>query len=65
MLAIGKGPHLSAMMPNDMKLVHEDVQYQVEAGFCEVCTRFKWGRKNHQGTSMMPPSPCKTSFVIY
>ena len=21
-----------------MKLVHEDVQYQVEAGFCEVCT---------------------------
>ena len=38
MLAIGKGPHISAMVPDAMKLVHEDVQYQVDAGFCEVCT---------------------------
>eukprot|EP00957_Ditylum_brightwellii_P010523 797446-Ditylum_brightwellii.AAC.1 len=36
MLAIGKGPHVSDMPPDAMYLIHEDVQYQVEAGFCEV-----------------------------
>eukprot|EP00957_Ditylum_brightwellii_P114486 8729312-Ditylum_brightwellii.AAC.1 len=38
MLAIEKGPHISAMTPDAMKLRHEDVQYQVEAGLYEVCT---------------------------
>eukprot|EP00957_Ditylum_brightwellii_P205811 15345535-Ditylum_brightwellii.AAC.1 len=36
MLAIGKGPYVSAMMPDAMQWIHEDVQFQVEAGFCEA-----------------------------
>eukprot|EP00957_Ditylum_brightwellii_P000939 75493-Ditylum_brightwellii.AAC.1 len=28
MLAIEKGPHMSVMTPDSMKVVHEDVQYQ-------------------------------------
>eukprot|EP00978_Attheya_sp_CCMP212_P021794 scaffold64079_cov54-Attheya_sp.AAC.2 len=32
-LAIEKGPHRSALSVKVMKLVHEDIQYQVNAGF--------------------------------
>jgi hypothetical protein len=31
--AVACGPHRSAMEPNNIKLVHEDIQYQVDAGF--------------------------------
>jgi hypothetical protein len=36
--AIARGPHRSAMDEESMALVHEDIQYQVDAGFCKVVT---------------------------
>uniref|UniRef100_A0A7S4NFY9 Reverse transcriptase domain-containing protein n=1 Tax=Odontella aurita TaxID=265563 RepID=A0A7S4NFY9_9STRA len=35
-LAIKKGPHRSAMTPEAIELVHEDVDYQVKASFSQV-----------------------------
>jgi hypothetical protein len=34
--AVARGPHLSAMDPENIPLVHEDVQYQVDAGFSKI-----------------------------
>ena len=34
--AVARGPHLSAMDPDNMSTVHEDIQYQVDAGFCKI-----------------------------
>ena len=34
--AIVKGNHTSAMTPESIQLVHDDVAYQVAAGFCQV-----------------------------
>eukprot|EP00957_Ditylum_brightwellii_P122468 9338820-Ditylum_brightwellii.AAC.1 len=34
--AVTRGPHMSALMPEAINLVHEDVAYQVRAGFCQV-----------------------------
>jgi hypothetical protein len=34
--AVARGPHISAMDPENIPLVHEDVQYQVDAGFSKI-----------------------------
>jgi hypothetical protein len=34
--AVARGPHPSAMLPGAIQLVHEEVEYQVQAGFSEV-----------------------------
>eukprot|EP00957_Ditylum_brightwellii_P105918 8078539-Ditylum_brightwellii.AAC.1 len=34
--AVTRGPHTSALMLEAINLVHEDVAYQVKAGFCQV-----------------------------
>jgi hypothetical protein len=34
--AVARGPHISAMDPENMSTVHEDIQYQVDAGFCKI-----------------------------
>jgi hypothetical protein len=34
--AVARGPHRSAMEPDSIKLVHEDIQYQVDAGFSQI-----------------------------
>jgi hypothetical protein len=34
--AVARGPHRSAMEPENIQLVHEDVQYQVDAGFSKI-----------------------------
>jgi hypothetical protein len=34
--AVARGPHRSAMEPDNIKLVHEDIQYQVDAGFSRI-----------------------------
>jgi len=34
--AVTRGPHKSAMEPNNIALVHEDIQYQVDAGFSRI-----------------------------
>jgi hypothetical protein len=36
--AVDRGPHQSAMDPESIALVHEDIQYQVDAGFCKIVT---------------------------
>ena len=35
-LAIAKGPHRSALLPESIALVHDDVAYQVKAGFARI-----------------------------
>ena len=35
-IAIARGPHPTAMAPDAIALVHEDIDYQVKAGFTEV-----------------------------
>jgi hypothetical protein len=34
--AVARGPHRSAIEPDNIKLVHEDIQYQVDAGFSQI-----------------------------
>jgi hypothetical protein len=34
--ALARGPHHSALEPDNISLVHEDVQYQVDAGFSKI-----------------------------
>jgi hypothetical protein len=34
--AVARGPHRSAIGEESIALVHEDIQYQVDAGFCKV-----------------------------
>jgi hypothetical protein len=34
--AVARGPHQSAMEPDNIALVHEDIQYQVDAGFSKI-----------------------------
>jgi hypothetical protein len=34
--AVARGPHRSATENENITLVHEDIQYQVDAGFCKV-----------------------------
>jgi hypothetical protein len=34
--AVARGPHRSALDPENIALVHEDVQYQVDAGFSKI-----------------------------
>jgi hypothetical protein len=34
--AAAQGPHCSSMEPDGIKLVHEDIQYQVDAGFSQI-----------------------------
>ena len=34
--AVARGPHRSALEPENIALVHEDVQYQVDAGFSKI-----------------------------
>jgi hypothetical protein len=34
--AVARGPHHSAMEPDNIKLVHEDIQYRVDAGFFQI-----------------------------
>jgi hypothetical protein len=34
--AVARGPHKSAMEPDNIALVHEDIKYQVEAGFSKI-----------------------------
>jgi hypothetical protein len=36
--AVARGPHRSAMDAESITLVHEDIQYQVDAGFCTIFT---------------------------
>jgi hypothetical protein len=33
---VARGAHRSALEPDNIQLVHEDIQYQVEAGFSEI-----------------------------
>jgi hypothetical protein len=35
-LAVARGPHPTAVAPDAVSLVHEDIEYQVKAGFTEV-----------------------------
>jgi hypothetical protein len=35
---VARGPHHSALDDESIELVHEDIQYQVEAGFCQIFT---------------------------
>jgi hypothetical protein len=35
-MAVARGAHRSAMEPESIQLVHEDIKYQVEAGFSEI-----------------------------
>jgi hypothetical protein len=35
-IAVARGPHPTAMTPDAVNLVHEDIEYQVKAGFTEV-----------------------------
>jgi hypothetical protein len=35
-VAVARGPHPSAMLPEAIQLVHEEVAYQIEAGFSEL-----------------------------
>eukprot|EP00957_Ditylum_brightwellii_P075019 5701424-Ditylum_brightwellii.AAC.1 len=41
-------------MPDAMHLIHEDVQYQVEAGFCEV---HKWEDLRYRWPEYLKISP--------
>jgi hypothetical protein len=34
--AVARGPHISAMDADNIALVHEDIQYQVDAGFSKI-----------------------------
>jgi hypothetical protein len=34
--AVARGPHISAMDPENMETVHADIQYQVDAGFSRI-----------------------------
>jgi hypothetical protein len=34
--AVARGPHCSALEPENISLVHEDVQHQVDAGFSKI-----------------------------
>jgi hypothetical protein len=34
--AVARGPHRSAMEPENIALVHEDIKYQVDAGFSRI-----------------------------
>jgi hypothetical protein len=34
--AVARGPHRSALQPENVALVHEDIQYQVDAGFSKI-----------------------------
>jgi hypothetical protein len=34
--AVAQGPHISALDPANIPLVHQDVQYQVDAGFSKI-----------------------------
>jgi hypothetical protein len=35
-IAVNRGPHPTAQTADALALVHEDIEYQVEAGFTEV-----------------------------
>jgi hypothetical protein len=35
-LAVARGPHPTAIAPDAVALVHEDIEYQVKAGFTEI-----------------------------
>eukprot|EP00978_Attheya_sp_CCMP212_P010169 scaffold24432_cov29-Attheya_sp.AAC.1 len=63
-LAIEKGPHRSALAVEAMELVHEDVQYQVDAGFSRIVM---WDDIKHNTPATHPgsilPSPPKVPTI--
>jgi hypothetical protein len=53
-LALAKGPHQSATTPEAIKLIHEDVAYQVEAGFSRIITWDSIKDKPHHNLKISP-----------
>jgi hypothetical protein len=51
--AVARGPHRSATEGDSIALVHEDIQYQVDMGFCEI---FSW-----QAIRLLKPKNLKIS----
>jgi hypothetical protein len=43
--AVAQGPHQSAMTPESLELIQEDIAYQVRAGYAEV-VEWSWLREN-------------------
>ena len=68
--AIEKGPHQSALDPEAIKLVQEDVMYQVKAGFAKVVA---WDdiKNNIPSTlkispvSVVPQANCRPRIIIH
>ena len=52
--AVLRGPHRSALESENISLVHEDIQYQVDAGFCKIVT---WEEVRRQRPKNLKISP--------
>lgn len=52
--AVARGPHRSAMETENIALVHEDIQYQVDAGFSRIVL---WSDLQKQRPSKLKISP--------
>jgi hypothetical protein len=50
--AIAQGPHQSAMTPKSLKMITEDIAYQVRAGYAEIVA---WLRENMPAQLKIPP----------
>jgi hypothetical protein len=52
--AVARGPHRSAIKPDGIALVHEDIQYQGDAGFCKVMTWQEIQRLRPKNLKILP-----------
>lgn len=52
--AVARGPHRSALDPENIALVHEDIQYQVDAGFSRMML---WDNVKHHRLRQLKISP--------